>query len=382
MGFGLRLILLGCFVVGLTLVRVSSINSHVRDPSSTFLQILTGWIFCDDDAMIHSMLCRPGHMSATTRNEAYATEQTASINNRSMSRLFVFLLAWIGIAHSFQAAHVGVSKRTKLVHNLQLHNTGEGTRNNCSSSRRTFLISSGITSSSLLLPFHQKASALPFFQQNRRQLELCLVQVLRTKYWAMNVAKSINTKLLLPPTDVIELLSDAQRRQPYLEARLGAKAILTKKVGGGANSNVEKLASFQLKECLDDGRYWCTELAKNNQLPGQSTGGLKNGKRFCTNELVSISDDIIESLASISEFDGLDGLDQASPRSSLMINMYDSKKGTFVYRTLVERIIPSCDRYLQLFGNDRLNLCLEFVRSEYADEMPIEVLSSLYDDAS
>jgi len=192
----------------------------------------------------------------------------------------------------------------------------------------------------------------------------------------MNVAKSINTKLLLPATDVIELLSDAQRRQPYLEARLGAKAILTKKVGGGANSNVVKLASFQLKECLDDGRYWCAELAKTNQLPGQSTGDLKNG------ELVSISDEIIESLASIAEFDGLDGLDQASPRSSLMINMYDSNKGKFVYRTLVERIIPSCDQYLQLFGSDRLNLCLEFVRSEYADEMPIEVLTSLYDDVS
>ncbi|KAL7492722.1 hypothetical protein ACHAWT_001734 [Skeletonema menzelii] len=241
-------------------------------------------------------------------------------------------------------------------------------------------------SSSLLFPFQQEASALPFFEQDRRQLELCLVQVLRTKYWAMNVAKSLNTKLLSPltnnnSTNVIEL-SDAQRKQPYLEARLGAKAILTKKIGGGANANVVKLASFQLKESLEDGRYWCTELAKTNQLPGQSTGELKNGKRFCSNELASISDEIIESLASLVEFDGLETTIDPSPRSSLMLSMYDSKKGSFVYRTLVERIIPSCSQYLLLFGDERLNLCLEFVRKEYPDEMPIEVLASLYEGAS
>jgi hypothetical protein len=296
-----------------------------------------------------------------------------------------FILAWIGIAHTFQwtSSLVGKERRsTKHVQSLQLHHASDET--NTSNNRRAFLISSGIISSSLLYPFQQQeASALPFFEQDRRQLELCLVQVLRTKYWAMNVAKSLNTKLLSPTTNmnstnVIEL-SDAQRKQPYLEARLGAKAILTKKIGGGANANVVKLASFQLKESLEDGRYWCTQLAKTNQLPGQSTGELKNGKRFCSNELVSISDELIESLASLVEFDGLETTIDPSPRSSLMISMYDSKKGTFVYRTLVERIIPSCDRYLQLFGDERLKLCLEFVRREYPDEMPIEVLTGLYE---
>lgn len=317
------------------------------------------------------------------------------ITQAEMTRALLFsplslliLVAWIGVAHSFQTtsfASVGIERNTKLVHNLQLHTSCEESNNNNDiNNRRTFLISSVITSSSLL--YQQQANALPFFQQDRRQLELCLVQVLRTKYWAMNVAKAMNTKLLSPPTNsnstaVIEL-SEAQRKQPYLEARLGAKAILTKKIGGGANSNVVKLASFQLKECLDDGRYWCTDLAKSNQLPGQSTGQLKNGKRFCSNELESISDEIVESLASLVEFDGLDNIMDPSPRSSLMISMYDSKKGTFVYRTLVERIIPSCDRYLQVFGNDRLNVCLEFVRREYPDEMPIEVLTRLYDGAS
>ena len=309
-----------------------------------------------------------------------------SVMTRRFSPLpFIIVLAWICVAHSFQSAsYVGIERSTKVLHNLQLHRKCEETNNN--NNRRTFLISSGIMSSSLLFPFQQEASALPFFEQDRRQLELCLVQVLRTKYWAMNVAKSLNTKLLSPltnnnSTNVIEL-SDAQRKQPYLEARLGAKAILTKKIGGGANANVVKLASFQLKESLEDGRYWCTELAKTNQLPGQSTGELKNGKRFCSNELASISDEIIESLASLVEFDGLETTIDPSPRSSLMLSMYDSKKGSFVYRTLVERIIPSCSQYLLLFGDERLNLCLEFVRREYPDEMPIEVLTSLYEGAS
>ena len=249
-------------------------------------------------------------------------------------------------------------------------------------SRRKLFIST-LINASLLIPF-RPAHALPFFQQDRRQLELCLVQVLRTKYWAMNVAKSLDTKLLSPqPTNtnstaVIEL-SDTQRKQPYLEARLGAKAILTKKIGGGANSNVVKLAGLQLKECLEDARYWCTDLAKTNQLPGQNTGQFKNGKRFCNNELQSAEDELIEALASLVEFDGLETTIDPSPRSSLMIKMYDNQKGKFVYRTLTERIIPSCDRYLNAFGTERLTLCQEYVRREYPEEIPVEILQRLYD---
>lgn len=198
----------------------------------------------------------------------------------------------------------------------------------------------------------------------------------------MNVAKSLDTKLLSPqPTNnnstaVIEL-SNTQRKQPYLEARLGAKAILTKKIGGGANSNVVKLAGFQLKECLEDARYWCADLAKTNQL--QNNGQLKNGKRFCNNELQSVEDELIEALASLVEFDGLETTIDPSPRSSLMIKMYDNQKGKFVYRTLTERIIPSCDRYLNAFGTERLTLCQEYVRREYPDEIPVDILQRLYD---
>ena len=213
------------------------------------------------------------------------------------------------------------------------------------------------------------ANAIPFFETNHRQLELCLVTILRTKFWAMNTAKSLQTKLLT--TTVSEsLLEENVRKLPYLEARLGAKALLTQKIGGGGTSTVLKLASFNIKECLDDGKYWCAQLSKSNQLD----------KRICTNDLVSISEDIVESLASVVEFDGLETTIDPSPRSSLMLSMYNPQKGNFVYRTLTERVIPSCERYLDVFGEDRQRLCLEFVKRDYSDEIPFEVLMDLYDD--
>jgi hypothetical protein len=51
-----------------------------------------------------------------------------------------------------------------------------------------------------------------------------------------------------------------------------------------------------------------------------------------------------------------------------------------VYRTLIERVIPSCERYLNVFGDDEKRICLEFVRRDYSDEIPFEVLMDLYDD--
>ena len=159
------------------------------------------------------------------------------------------------------------------------------------------------------------------------------------------------------------------RKLPYLEARLGAKALLTQKIGGGSTTTVLKLASFNIKECLDDGKYWCNQLVKSNQME----------KRICTTDIISISEDIVESLASIVEFDGLETTIDPSPRSSLMLSMYNPQKGTFVYRTLMERVIPNCERYLDLFGDDRKQLCLEFVKRDYSDEIPFEVLMELYD---
>mmetsp|Transcript_35766 Transcript_35766/g.75316 ORF Transcript_35766/g.75316 Transcript_35766/m.75316 type:complete len:351 (+) Transcript_35766:91-1143(+) len=242
------------------------------------------------------------------------------------------------------------------------------------------------SSSSLLLYPTQTANAIPFLGgPNRRQLELCLVAILRTQYWAMNTAKSIKTKLISPPeaTNTTEVLSENTKKQPYLEARLGAKALLTQKIGGGANSRVRELGTFQFKECLDDARYWCGELAKNNQLPSQQTGELtvKGGKRLCSTDLVDIGEELVESLASLVEFDGLETTIDPSPRSSLMLSMYNPQKGTFVYRTLVERVVPSCKRYLRVFGTERMRVVEEFVRRDHGDEIPFEVLEQLYGGA-
>ena len=270
------------------------------------------------------------------------------------------------------------------------------------SSRRIFLsqltTSSSIIiggSSSLYPTQNANALALPFFGgQEKRQLELCLATVLRTEYWAMTVAKSIQSRLLSSSSDNatnnnkgIDDLSEDQKKLPYLEARLGAKALLTQKIGGGANSKVELLGTFQLKECLDDLKYWCGELAKNNQLPKQLSGDIsssssnKNAKRIvCGTDLENAIDELVESLASLVEFDGLETTIDPSPRSSLMLSMYDARKGQFVYRTLMERVIPSCEQILKIFGSERITVVEEFVRREVPQEVPFEVLERLYDN--
>ncbi|KAL3794515.1 hypothetical protein ACHAW5_001325 [Stephanodiscus triporus] len=236
------------------------------------------------------------------------------------------------------------------------------------------------------------AGALPFFGDaggGRRQLELCLATVLRTEYWATNVARSMKTRLLLPPAvpspaaddedpaasgrAITNVESENQRRQPYLEARLGAKALLTQKIGGGANSRVRALGGFQLRGCLDDAGYWCAESARRS-----SSSSNKDARRTCSIELSSASEDLVESLASVVEFDGLETTIDPSPRSSLMLGMYTDQKATFVYRTLVERVVPSCERILDVFGNERRRAVEEYVGRDYGDEVPFEVLERLY----
>ena len=118
-------------------------------------------------------------------------------------------------------------------------------------SRRNLLRLIG-TSSSLVLTgdFHSSSSraayAFPFGNSERRQLELCLVAIFRVRCWSENVALSIQQRIDNGPvtTDLM--------KGPYLEARLGAKAALTGKVGGGANSQVYTLATLQLRESVKD----------------------------------------------------------------------------------------------------------------------------------
>lgn len=269
--------------------------------------------------------------------------------------------------------------------------------------RRSFLTRTVVGAASstawsplLTAPNIASSSALPSFtnpSSERRQLELCLVAVLRTEYWAMAVARLLNTQLLLllpPPSNVSSVtttkedddetqqltpeMTDNQRKSPYLEARLGAKALLTQKIGGGANSRVRTLGSFQLKECLDDAKYWCREYAQKNPSLLSTTVTITSNtnsnaaKRICSIDLTNAIDDLIDSLATIVEFDGLETTIDPSPRSSLMLSMYNNQKGTFVYRTLLERVVPSCERILAVFGRERRRIVEEFVRSNYYGE--------------
>jgi len=245
-----------------------------------------------------------------------------------------------------------------------------------------------LIASTLIYPTQNANAALPFFGNNdRRQLEICLVTILRVEYWAVTVSNSINTKLLSDTTNTgIADISDLQKKAPYLEARLGSKALLTQKIGGGANFKVEELGKLQLKECIDDAKYACGEMAKNNQLPTQLTGEISSAKKakqmICSTELCDASDELLESLASIVEFDGLETTIDPSPRSSLMLSMYNESKGKFIYRTFRERVIPSCERILSVFGSDRKRIVEDYVQRDYAAEVPFEVLQSMYDDDS
>lgn len=266
-----------------------------------------------------------------------------------------------------------------------------------------------ISNAAPLLPFINPRSS----DNRRRQLELCLVTILRTEYWAMSVARKMKSQLLLlpqqvlpnssvdinatptttdntdlqqqqpsssPPPEPEEELTEYQKKSSYLEARLGAKALLTQKIGGGANVRVVTLGSFQLKQCLEDVKYWCREYAQTNPsllssaatTTGAASPTTNAVKRICSNELSNTIDDLIESLASIVEFDGLETTIDPSPRSSLMLSMYNSDKGVYVYRTLMERVVPDCERILKVFDNGerRRVVVEEFVRRNYGDEIP------------
>jgi hypothetical protein len=77
----------------------------------------------------------------------------------------------------------------------------------------------------------------PLDRKERRQLDLCLVNLLRLQYWATSLSERMKT-----------LESEDERKQAYLEARLGSKVMVaeSKKISGGANANVFMLRSLQM----------------------------------------------------------------------------------------------------------------------------------------
>lgn len=188
------------------------------------------------------------------------------------------------------------------------------------------------------------ALSLPFVnqEQDRRQKELCLVNLLRLQYWANSVVERLKTS---------DADDEESRKSIYLEARLGSKVIVaeSKRISGGATVNVFMLKGLHLRECLDDLTYYADQSSKR--------------------KMDQYREDLIESLASIVEFDGLETTQDDSPRSSLTLSQYSSRKSIFVQRMLGERIIPLTDDILRLFGPETIAQTEYYMREFYPSEM-------------
>lgn len=195
-----------------------------------------------------------------------------------------------------------------------------------------------------------------FDQKNTRiQLELCLVTILRVKYWAEKL--QILFQLAFDENNTM------RKKELYLESRVGAKALLTGRVGGGGNMMVYTLANFRLRECLNDAIFWF----KYQQQP---PGAYKQQLRL----LIEAMEEIIYALGALVEFDGLDNTLDESPRSSLTLTMYNDEKGIFVKRMIREKLIPACNSFLFQFNNELFHNSLmssqEFVKNNYPSEIP------------
>lgn len=192
--------------------------------------------------------------------------------------------------------------------------------------------------SSVLTFSCSSANAFGFFEaKQRRQLELCLVNVMRLAAWAQVLSQELR-----------ELEGD-DRRSRYLEVRLGAKACLTKKIGGGSSLRVYTLASLELPACLEDLEYYSRP----------------NSRR-----VDDFRRDLIEALGSIVEFDGLESLIDQSPRSSLTIQQYNNDKALFVQRMLSERVVPIANDLIHCFPSETIVTAEKYMKEYYSSELP------------
>lgn len=209
-------------------------------------------------------------------------------------------------------------------------------------SRRSFshnFVLTGLLSGGSLIQKEQ-AKASWFEGKERRQLEFCVVNVLRVLYWAeiesRNLEQAVNDG------------NDNMRKELYVESRLSAKALVTGKIGGGSTNRVYTLASLKLRDCLDDLVFYSTS----------------------SRVLSGLSEDLIESLASLVEFDGLETTIDPSPRSTLMLKMYNKDKETFVRRMLKDRIILTAKQIVGSVDPDVQSRCEAYVQATYPNEVP------------
>jgi hypothetical protein len=179
---------------------------------------------------------------------------------------------------------------------------------------------------------------------NRRQVELCLVAIQRVSYWAEGQALALASAS--PTTE--------RRKELYLESRLGAKALLTSKIGPGATGVVYTLSTLRLPACLVDLEWHATK-----ELSASAARVVAETKERFT-----------EGLASIVEFDGLETLTDASPRSTLTVAQYTDAKASYVVRALRELVVPSARQLLRSFGPEPLARVQRYMEQYYAAELP------------
>lgn len=182
--------------------------------------------------------------------------------------------------------------------------------------------------------------ALALFEE-RRQLELCLVSLQRVLYWALGQADRLRDD-----TASMETL-----RQAYLETRLGAKAVLTGKIGPGATASVYTVGSLQFPSCLNDLKWHASKSANARKVS-------------------DIKEELVENFAFIVEFDGLETLTDPSPRSSLTLSQYTDDKRKFVLRILRELVLPKGQELLYSFDTQTVDRSMQFLQRYYVDEMP------------
>lgn len=116
---------------------------------------------------------------------------------------------------------------------------------------------------------------------------------------------------------------------------------------------------------------WYNELIYNKNLKDASiTKEEKAMLKKQKYELMNAAQDIIESLAAVVEFDGLDNVQDPSPRSSLALSMYNDSKGIYIKRLLLERTVPNCIAFVNCFESDRRLYCERYIRSTYPNEIP------------
>lgn len=269
------------------------------------------------------------------------TLPVVSYQGRMTSSLIAFLLLFVMQGRTF-----GFNTQEKLPRPQHYAETLSMNIHPKQATRRTFLSTAAGGFSWSVTTTSSTSHAFPLGDnsKDRRQKELCLVNILRLQYWAKSTAMILS--MSSDTNDDIE-----QRKTAYLEARLGAKAMVAKKqkMGGGATPRVFTLLSLQLLGCLDDLTYY----SKYNK------------------KVVQLKEDLVESLASIVEFDGLETTQDPSPRSSLTLGQFNEDKATYVRRMLNERVTPLTQELVDFFGPESKAQCEEYIRQYYSNEIPI-----------